>query len=84
MKDIILGFLSPTGDFIRSDEGIHGETARDLLLFLGEPESKINNLYFYPTEYLIYYYNYILTHMPEFNSNFLWWGQDHIIYVSML
>lgn len=65
MKDIVLGFLSPTGDFIKSDEGTHGDTAHDLLLSLGEPESKINNLYFYPTEYLIYYYNYVLIHMPE-------------------
>lgn len=63
MKEYKLGYLSPTGDFIKSDEGEHGDTARELLVkLLGEKEAwKIG----YPTEYFIYNYNFALIHMPE-------------------
>ena len=71
MKNYLLGWLSPTGDFIKSDEGEHGDTARELLVKLGVAEEKTWDPYFYVSEYLIYYYNYALIHMPEFGFNYL-------------
>ncbi len=71
MKDYILGWLSPTGDFIKSDEGEHGDTARDILIKLGFAEEKTWDLHFCPSEYLIYYYNYALIHMPELYFKYL-------------
>lgn len=67
--ELPLGFISPTGEFIPSEAGEHGDTAEDILLSLGEDQHKINDPWFYTTEYLIYTYNYALIHMPEFGFN---------------
>ena len=67
MRKFLLGFVSPSGDFIESDEGTHGETAFELLEKLGDKQT--GNGWF--TEYLIYKYNYALIHMPEFGFNYV-------------